>query len=75
MTEDEVIMAMGEPNNTIESNNGFHTWIYNRSNGKLLVVQFDTSGKVISTDVDRSGAKRTTTKRKTTSKRTTKKKK
>ena len=71
MTEDEVIMAMGEPNNTIESNNGFHTWIYNRSNGKLLVVQFDASGKVISTDVDRSGAKRTTTKRKTTSKRTT----
>ena len=69
MTEDEVIMAMGEPNNTAESSNGRHDWIYNRSGGKLLIVQFDGSGKVIGTNVDRSGAKKTTTTRKKTKKR------
>ena len=73
MTEDEVIMAMGEPNQTAESSNGRYDWIYNRSNGKLLIVNFDGSGKVIGTNVDRSAAKRTTTtKRRTT---TSKKKK
>jgi hypothetical protein len=63
MTEDEVAMAMGEPNQTAESSNGRHDWIYNRSNGKLLIVYFDRSGKVTGTNVDRSKArKRTTTK-------------
>ncbi len=67
MTEDEVVMAMGEPNNTVESSNGRHDWIYNRSGGKLLIVKFDGSGTVIGTSVDRSGAKKaTTTKRQTT---------
>ena len=71
MTEDEVILAMGEPNKTAESSNGRHDWIYNRSDGKLLIVQFDGNGRVIGTNVDRSNAKRTTT----TKKRTTTKKK
>jgi len=71
MTEDEVIMAMGEPNQTVESSNGRYDWIYNRSGGKLLIVNFDKNGTVISTNVDRSGAKKTTTRRR----RTTAKKK
>lgn len=64
MTEDEVEMAMGEPDNTAESSNGRYDWIYNRSGGKLLIVKFDASAKVIGTNVDRSGAKRATTKKK-----------
>lgn len=57
MTEDEVTMAVGEPHRTIDGSNGYHEWIYNRSNGKLLVVRFDGTGKVIGTNVDRSGTK------------------
>ena len=72
MSEDEVAMAMGEPDNVVSSSNGRYDWIYNRSGGKLLIVKFDASGKVIGTNVDRSKAKTTTTKKKTT---TTKKKK
>ena len=77
MTEYEVTSAMGEPNNTVESANGHHSWMYNRSNGKLLVVNFDGSGKVIGTNVDRSNAKQTTTTRRrtTTAKKATAKKK
>lgn len=70
MTEDEVIMAMGEPNNTAESSNGRHDWIYNRSGGKLLIVQFDGSGKVIGTNVDRSKVRKSaSTRKKTASKK------
>ena len=72
MTEDEVTMAVGEPNRTVEGANGYHEWIYNRSNGKLLVVRFDGTGKVIGTNVDRSRVKRAPAKKRTT---TTKKKK
>jgi len=68
MSEDEVAMAMGEPDNTVESNNG-HDWIYNRSGGKLLIVNFDGTGKVIGTNVDRSKAKTTTTKKKNSNKK------
>jgi len=57
MTEDEVVSAVGEPNETAESTNGRHDWIYNRSNGKLLIVYFDRSGKVTGTNVDRSKAR------------------
>lgn len=73
MTEDEVAMAMGEPDNTAESNNGRHDWIFNRTGGKLLIVKFDASGKVIGTNVDRSNVKKTTTAKRKTA--TTKKKK
>lgn len=69
MSEDEVAMAMGEPDNTVSSSNGRYDWIYNRSGGKLLIVKFDATGKVIGTNVDRSKAKTTTTKKKTTSKK------
>ena len=45
MSEDEVLMAVGEP---IQKaiNNGVREWLYNRSNGVLLVVQFNSKGKV-----------------------------
>ena len=75
MSEDEVAMAVGEPNRTVEGSNGKHDWIYNRSGGKLLVVHFDGSGRVIGTNVDRSGAQKTTsTKRRTTQKSAARKK-
>ena len=62
MSEDEVAMAMGEPDSTSGGTNGQYKWIYNRSGGKLLVVIFDATGKVISTEVDRSKAKKATKK-------------
>ena len=76
MTEDEVVLAMGEPDQTAESSNGRHDWIYKRSGGNLLIVQFDGNGRVIGGNVDRSKStqkkRSTTTKRRTT---TSKKKK
>lgn len=64
MSEDEVAMAMGEPDDTAEDTNGRYRWLYKRSGGKLLVVKFDATGKVIGTEVDRSKAKKTTTPKK-----------
>ena len=61
MSEDEVAMAMGEPDSTSEGTNGQYNWIYKRSGGKLLVVSFDATGKVIGTEVDRSKAKKAST--------------
>ena len=69
MTEDEVVLAMGEPDQTAESSNGRHDWIYKRSGGNLLIVQFDGNGRVIGGNVDRS--KSTSKKRSTTTKRRT----
>ena len=69
MTEDEVTMAVGEPNRTVEGENGNHEWIYNRSNGKLLVVRFDGTGTVIGTNVDRSGTKKPARKSTSTAKK------
>ena len=68
MTEDEVTMAVGTPDHTGSSNNGRHDWIYNRVNGKLLTVHFNSAGKVIGTNGNISSGKRTTT---TTRRRTT----
>lgn len=47
MTEDEVRLAVGEPDDTALGNNGRFDWIYKRTS-KLLIVQFDgRTGKVI----------------------------
>ena len=46
MTEDEVELAVGEPVTTLKDENGVVEWLYNRSNGVLLVVQFDDEGIV-----------------------------
>ena len=54
MSEDEVAMAMGEPDDITQGTNGQYKWLYKRSGGKLLVVSFNPTGKVIGTKVDRS---------------------
>ena len=47
MTEDEVMMAVGEPFQKVHAGNGVTEWLYSRSNGVLLVVQMNSKGKVI----------------------------
>ena len=61
MTEDEVIAAVGEPDQRGSSSNGRRDWIYNRVNGKLLTVHFNGAGKVIGTNGNISSGRRTTT--------------
>ena len=46
MSEDEVLMAVGEPVQKVKDSNGLREWLYTRSNGVLLVVQFNAKGKV-----------------------------
>ena len=46
MTADEVDMAMGQAD-TVTDTDGLEKWIYKRSKGKSLVVQFGREGKVI----------------------------
>jgi hypothetical protein len=46
MTEDEVELAVGEAAAKLKDSNGVVEWLYNRSNGVLLVVQFDEDGIV-----------------------------
>ena len=40
MTEDEVQLALGEPDRVNNDGTGRYEWIYNRSKGKILIVQF-----------------------------------
>jgi hypothetical protein len=47
MSEEEVMMAVGEPVNKTPEKNGIREWHYNRSNGVLLVVQLNDRGKVV----------------------------
>jgi hypothetical protein len=48
-SEDETMMAAGEPDKVTYGENGKYTWIYQRSNNKLLYVDFDGSGRVSKT--------------------------
>ena len=48
-SEDETMMAAGEPDKVITGTNGRYTWVYQRSNNKLLYVDFDGSGAVTKT--------------------------
>ena len=43
------MMAAGEPDKVITGANGQYTWVYQRSNNKLLYVDFDGSGAVTKT--------------------------
>ena len=61
MNEDEVIAAVGEPDQRGSSSTGRHDWIYNRANGKPLVVHFNGSNKVIGTNGNISSGRKTTT--------------
>ena len=40
------MMAAGEPNDIKNGENGMYTWIFNRSNNKLLFVEFNGTGIV-----------------------------
>jgi hypothetical protein len=46
MSEDEVMMAVGEPYQKVTDSKGVRKWLYARSNGVVLVVQFNSRGKV-----------------------------
>lgn len=46
MTDEEVELALGEPDNIVEAGNGRVDWIYKRTK-KLLIVQFNNIRKVI----------------------------
>ena len=64
MSEDEVLMAVGEPFQKVTDSKGVREWLYTRSNGVLLVVQFNGKGKVIkaggrSVKTDASSGKKT----------------
>jgi hypothetical protein len=48
-SEDEVMLAAGEPDKVEHRENGLYTWTFNRSNNKLLFVDFDGSGVVTKT--------------------------
>jgi hypothetical protein len=51
MTEDEVEMAAGEPDHTEIGTGGQYFWVFERSNNKLLYVEFDGTGMVKSNNV------------------------
>ncbi len=73
MSEDEVQLAVGEPDRTAEDNTGRYDWIYLRSKGKLLIVHFGRNGLVQSynTAMDsqkKQPAKKTVRKKTTNSK-------
>ena len=51
MSEDEVQMAAGEPDEVETGQGGQYFWIFQRSNDKLLYVEFDGSGVVKKTSV------------------------
>lgn len=73
-SEDEVRMAAGDPNQIETGQNGIYTWVFNRSNNKLLYVEFNGSA-VVSRTYTKDGpqAKKAPAKRRSNSLRTTKK--
>ena len=51
-SEDEVMLAAGEPDQVFYGESGKYVWVFNRSNNKLLLVHFDGSGTVIDTTTE-----------------------
>ena len=66
-SEDEVMLAAGEPDEVQHGENGLYTWIFKRSNNKLLLVDFNGSGVVEKTSTKDAPKQKTTAKRRTTS--------
>ena len=63
-SEDEVMLAAGEPDKVEHGQNGYYTWTFNRSNNKLLFVDFDGNGVVYKTRTgDAPRAKKTSAKK------------
>ena len=60
-SEDEVMLAAGEPDRTLNLENGRYIWYFNRSNNKILLVHFDGSGTVVDTTTE-DGPKPTSSK-------------
>jgi hypothetical protein len=56
-SEDETMMAAGEPDKVVLGDNGRYTWVFQRSNNKLLYVDFDGSGVVTKTYTRDRGSK------------------
>lgn len=69
-TEDEVMLAAGEPDEITHGENGMYTWMFKRSNNKLLFVDFNGSGVVEKYYTkDAPKAKTTAAKRRATTKK------
>jgi hypothetical protein len=71
-SEGEVQLAAGEPDEEQHGENGIYTWIFKRSNNKLLYVEFNGSGVVERTytkDGPKTGNKNTGKRRAGTSKK------
>ena len=76
MTEDEVLMVMGDIESESTGKNGSKIWRSRTpGSGKVLVIEFGQDGRVMKAEVDRTAAAKKTTTRKTTRKKTTSKKK
>ena len=56
-SEDETMMAAGEPDKGVLGDNGRYTWVFQRSNNKVLYVDFDGSGVVTKTYTRDGGSK------------------
>jgi len=56
-SEDETMMAAGEPDKVVLGDNGRYTWVFQRSNNKVLYVDFDGSGVVTKTYTKDRGSK------------------
>ena len=71
-SEDETMMAAGEPDKVVVGDNGQYTWVYQRSNNKLLYVDFNGSGVVAKTYTrdNTPQGKSSSTKRRSTGKKT-----
>lgn len=70
-TEDEVMLAAGEPDEEKPGENGRYTWIFKRSNNKLLCVDFNGS-RIVEKYYTKDGprkARKATGKRRTTAKK------
>ena len=68
MTEDEVQLAVGEPDRINNDGSGRYEWVYLRSKGKLLIVQFGrnrivTAYKTAMDSQQKQATKKTTTKK------------
>jgi hypothetical protein len=56
-SEDETMMAAGEPDKVVLGDNGRYTLVFQRSNNKVLYVDFDGSGVVTKTYTRDRGSK------------------
>ena len=70
-SEDETMMAAGEPDKVVVGDNGQYTWVYQRSNNKLLYVDFNGSGVVSKTYTRDNTPQSKSTKRRSTVKKKT----